>query len=180
MLRRLLIAIGIGLAGASPALADESPSLLQHELRRLHADEIVDLCAQHAGKALLIVNTASFCGFTPQFDGLEQLFQRYRERGLAVLGFPSNDFRQEADDEARTAEVCRLNYGVSFDMFAPISVRGSDAHPIFRELAAQAEAPRWNFHKYVVGRDGRVVASFSSRVAPGDAALEAAIESALQ
>lgn len=156
-----------------------STTLFDHQLRRLHSSEIVDLRENFAGHPVLVVNTASHCGYTGQFEGLEALHQQYRDAGLKVVGFPSNDFRQEAGDEAETAEVCFQNYGVSFDMFAPISVRGTDAHPIFREIARQSEAPRWNFHKYVLDREGRVIAAFPSRVAPDAAELRAAIERVL-
>lgn len=158
----------------------DGAALYGHELRRLHSSESVDLRAAYAGRPMLVVNTASHCGYTGQFKGLEALHKRYQDAGLKVVGFPSNDFRQEADDEAKTAEVCFINYGVSFDMFVPISVKGESAHPIFRELARQSSAPpRWNFHKYVIDRDGRVVASFPSSVEPDDPALIAAIEKIL-
>jgi len=165
---------------SAAARADDCPELLRHQMRRLNAETSVDLCQRYRGKPLLIVNTASHCGFTPQFKELEALHQRYKEQGLAVLGFPSDDFRQEARDEASTAEVCYINYGVSFDMFAPIGVRGDGAHPLFRALAAQAEAPRWNFHKFVVDRHGQVVAAFPSKVKPSDPALVEAVETALR
>lgn len=173
--------LAILLASASPTVvrAEECADLLQHEMRRLRSEESFDLCSRYRGKALLIVNTASACGFTPQFKGLEALFQKYRDQGLAVLGFPSDDFHQEADDEAETAKVCYVNYGVSFDMFAPIHVTGADAHPLFRQLAASQGAPKWNFYKYVVDPDGNVVAAFSSMVTPDSTKLTSAIESVL-
>jgi len=111
--------------------------------------------------------------------GLEALNQAYRERGLRVAGFSSDDFRQEAEDEAEAAKVCYVNYGVTFDMYARIHVRGEDAHPLFRELARQSEAPKWNFHKYLVDRDGKVVETWSSMTAPDDEELRAAIEKLL-
>lgn len=166
------------LASASAADPDTN-ALFDHQLRRLHSPEVVNLREHLAGQPLLVVNTASHCGFTRQFGGLEEVFQRYRDAGLRVVGFPSNDFNQEAADEAVTAAVCFENFGVSFDMFAPISVRGQEAHPIFRELARQSAPPRWNFYKYVVDRDGRVVAHFSSMVGPGSRELQRAIESVL-
>lgn len=172
-------ALVVALPQATVAADDTVAQLFDHDLRRLHSNEVVNLREQFAGHPLLVVNTASHCGFTGQFEGLEALHQQYRDAGLKVVGFPSNDFRQEAADESKTAEVCFVNYGVTFDMFTPISVRGSDAHPIFREIARQSEAPRWNFHKYVVDRDGRVVAAFPSRVAPDAAELRAAIERVL-
>lgn len=172
-------ALVAALPQATVAADDATAQLFDHELRRLHSSEVVSLREQFAGHPLLVVNTASHCGFTGQFEGLEALHQQYRDAGLKVVGFPSNDFRQEAADESKTAEVCFVNYGVTFDMFTPISVRGADAHPIFREIARQSEAPRWNFHKYVIDREGRVVAAFPSRVAPDATELRAAIERVL-
>ena len=160
-----------------PAAGDDA--LLGHELRRLHSPETVKL-DRYAGQPLLIVNTASHCGFTRQFEGLETVHKEYAERGLRVLGFSSDDFNQEAKDEAKAAEVCFVNFGVTFDMFATIPVRGEGAHPLFRELARQSgEPPQWNFHKYVVDRSGRVVAAFPSRVEPGAQELRVAIEGVL-
>jgi len=166
---------------AAPALANECPALLQHELPKLRSKETIDLCSQFQGKALVVVNTASHCGFTGQFKGLETLYQRYKDDGLEVLGVPSDDFFQEADDEAETAEVCYVNYGVTFTMTQTQPIRGDDATPLFRQLAEQAgTAPRWNFYKYVVDREGRVVAHFSSKVKPDDPQLIAAVEKALK
>jgi glutathione peroxidase len=135
-----------------------------------------DRCAAFAGKPLLIVNTASHCGYTGQFEGLEALYQKYRSRGLVVLGFPSNDFNQEAADEAETAEVCYVNYGVRFTMLAPSSVTGARANAVFREFARQSREPWWNFNKYLVSPDGKVVAYFGSSVTPESKELNAAIE----
>ncbi|WP_421683832.1 glutathione peroxidase [Stutzerimonas urumqiensis] len=171
----------IGLAMLLPVGAfAQCPAVLQHELPALRSKQTLDLCQAYSGKALVVVNTASHCGFTGQFEGLEALYQRYKDRGLAVLGVPSDDFFQESDDAAETAKVCFVNYGVTFDMAATQPVRGDDATPLFRELARQAgRAPLWNFYKYVVDRQGRVVASFSSKVRPDDPELIAAVEKAL-
>ncbi|KJH83160.1 glutathione peroxidase [Stutzerimonas stutzeri] len=164
---------------AGPVAAQECPALLQHELPKLRSKETIDLC-QFNGQALVVVNTASFCGFAPQFKGLEALYQRYKDQGLVVLGVPSDDFFQESDDAAETAKVCYVDYGVTFPMAQTQPVRGSDATPLFKELAKQAGgAPRWNFYKYVVDRDGHVVDYFSSKVEPDDPKLIAAIEKAL-
>lgn len=174
-------ALLLGLAALlAPALAfAQCPALLDQQMRPLGKQQTVSLCERYAGHPLLIVNTASHCGFTRQFKGLEELNQAYRERGLRVAGFSSDDFRQEAEDEAEAAKVCFVNYGVTFDMYARIHVRGEEAHPLFRELARQSEAPKWNFHKYLVDRDGKVVESWSSMTAPDDEELRAAIEKLL-
>ena len=165
--------------GAIAAEQAEGLAFLDHSMRRLHSDEVLNLRERYAGHPMLMVNTASHCGFTGQFKGLEALHRQYKDRGLKVVGFPSNDFHQEAAEEAEAAKVCFKNFGVSFDMFAPISVRGADAHPIFRELARQSQAPRWNFYKYVVDRQGRVVATFPSQVDPDSPEVRAAIERVL-
>jgi len=167
-------------APAQPsAAAPACPALLQHTFGRLQDDKPQPLC-QYAGKVLLVVNTASFCGYTGQYEGLEALHAKYAARGLVVMGFPSNDFNQESDDTAKIAELCFNTYGVKFPMFAPSKVTGRDANALFAGLAqATGQPPKWNFHKYVVDRQGKPVAAFASRVAPGDAALVAAIEKAL-
>lgn len=166
---------------AAPLWAAECPPLLkqQGQLQQLRSKDSINLCQRFAGKALVVVNTASHYGFTPQFKGLEALYQRYKGQGLEVLGVPSDDFRQEADNSEETAQVCYINYGVTFAMSEPQPVSGDAAVPLFRELAAQSSAPRWNFYKYVVGRDGQVVASFSSLTKPDDEDLIAAVEKAL-
>ena len=166
---------------SAPLWAAECPPLLkdQGELPRLRSQERIDLCQRFAGKPLLVVNTASHCGFAPQFKGLEALHQRYKAQGLEVLGVPSDDFRQEADTSEETAKVCFIDYGVTFVMSEPQAVRGDDAVPLFRELAEQSSAPRWNFYKYVVGRDGKVIASFSSLTKPDDKSLIEAVEKAI-
>jgi glutathione peroxidase len=172
-------AAGLALLSVCRTAAADCPEFLNQDLRKLRSAETVNVCQVSAGKPMLIINTASHCGFTPQFKGLEALHQEYKDRGLVVLGFPSNDFNQEAKDEAETAEVCFINYGVTFTMFSPISVKGEAAHPIFKELARQTEAPGWNFNKYIVRPDGTVVRHFDSKVAPDAAELRHAIESVL-
>ena len=165
--RRLLIA-SLLLGFSSLALADGCPALLQGELPKLRAKENINLCEQFAGKPLVVVNTASYCGFAPQFEGLEAVYKAYHGQGLEMLGVPSNDFKQEDADSEKTAKVCYANYGVTFAMTEPQSVRGDKATPLFRELASQSSAPKWNFYKYVVDRQGQVVASFSSLTKPDD------------
>ena len=161
------------------ATAAACPALLQHTANRLQDEQPQALC-QYAGKVLLVVNTASYCGFTPQYEGLEALHAKYAPRGLVVLGFPSNDFKQEDADAKKIADLCFNTYGVKFPMFATMAVRGKDAHPLFAQLAqATGKPPAWNFNKYLVGRDGKTVAHFGSSTAPTGAALTAAVESAL-
>jgi glutathione peroxidase len=141
------------------------PSLLDHRYTSLQGKP-VDLC-EFAGRPILVVNTASKCGYTPQFEKLEGLHKRYRERGLVVLGFPSNDFNQELATNQEIAEFCKLTYFVEFPMIGKGSVSGAGANAFYKQLAAAAgAAPRWNFHKYLIAPDGRTVYSFDSRVEP--------------
>ncbi|MCK6370572.1 MAG: glutathione peroxidase [Gammaproteobacteria bacterium] len=164
---------------AGSAAAADCPAYLDRELPRLRSSETVNICKAHAGRPLLIVNTASHCGYTPQFSGLQALHEKYRDRGLVVIGFPSNSFRQEAQDEAETAEICYINYGVKFTMLAESPVTGPQANPVFRELARQAGEPKWNFNKYLVKPDGTVVQRFESGVSPAAGELTGAIETLL-
>ena len=174
---RTLIAI-IALVGSTAAAAS-CPEYLDHSMRKLHSKEQVNLCEVRSGGPMLVINTASHCGYTSQFKGLEALYQQYRERGLTVVGFASDDFRQEAKDEAKAAEVCYVNYGVTFTMIAPSHVKGPDANPVFQEMASQSQAPSWNFNKYLVDSDGKVVQHFGSNTRPDSKVLQAAIESVL-
>jgi glutathione peroxidase len=155
------------------------PTLLQHSFARLQDGKLQSLC-QYSGRVLLVVNTASYCGYTGQFEGLEALNARYASKGLVVLGFPSNDFRQEDPDAKKTAAVCFNTYGVKFPMFTDTRVRGRQAHPLFAELAKRTGSqPSWNFNKYLVGRDGQPLAHFESLVAPDSRPLVSALEKAL-
>jgi len=171
----LLVAL---LASAGVAAAD----LLDRSYRPLTGKQPVDLAQTYGGQVLLIVNTASKCGLAPQFEGLEALHARYRGQGFAVLGFPSGDFLdQEYEDEDKIREFCTLTYGVKFPMFEPVHVVGDTATPLYRDLLrATGDAPAWNFHKYLVDRQGKVIASFGSRMLPEDPAIVAAIERALK
>lgn len=139
--------------------------------------------AEHAGKPILVVNTASLCGYTPQYTGLQELWKRYRERGLLIVGVPSNDFGgQEPGGAAEINKTAHDHYGVSFPLAAKSEVRGASAHPFYRWAALErpGDSPRWNFHKYLVGRDGRIAAAFSTQTDPTDARVIAAIEKELQ
>lgn len=179
MWMRWLAVPAVLVAFSGAAWAAECPALLQGSLPKLRAKETIDLCQRFAGKPLVVVNTASFCGFAPQFKGLEALYQRYKDQGLEVLGVPSDDFKQESKDGAETAKVCYVNYGVTFTMTEPQPVRGADAVHLFKVLAEQSSAPKWNFYKYVVDRQGKVIASFSSVTKPDSPELIEAVEQAL-
>jgi glutathione peroxidase len=164
------------MGAASAQQAPACPPLLNHTFPRLQDEKPQSLC-QYSGKVLLIVNTASYCGFTPQYKGLEELHARYKDRGLVVLGFPSNDFAQEKGSNKDIADFCENTFGVKFPMFGKSAVRGSDANALFRQLAAESgRAPLWNFHKYLVGREGKVIANYTSMTGPTDRSLVAAIE----
>ncbi|MEE4294998.1 MAG: glutathione peroxidase [Wenzhouxiangella sp.] len=174
-----LVLIALPMLVAVDAAAAVCNNLLDFSHRRLASSQEENLCEAYAGKVLLVVNTASQCGFTGQFSDLEALYQKYGEEGLVVLGFPSDDFNQELDQEADTAEVCYINYGVTFPMFATTGVKGEGANALFAALAEAEQEPRWNFTKYLIGRDGSVLESFGSRVKPLDSELEQAVAAAL-
>lgn len=178
---RIVFAAFLGLMvapAAQPAQA-ECPAYLSHDVRKLRSHEQINLCSEFRGKPIVIVNTASYCGFTPQFQGLEALYRRYVDRGLVVVGIPSNDFKQAAPDEETAARVCYLNYGVTFTMLSQQKVRGPDAHPLFQELNRSAGPPSWNFNKYLINRDGKVIERFDSTVEPMSARMRAAVERVL-
>ena len=168
-------------AKASAASVKACPGLLQGTYPRLQDESPQSLC-QYAGQVILVVNTASYCGFTRQYDGLERLYERYKGQGLVILGFPSNDFgQQEPDSNQKIADFCRNTYSIKFPMFAKSSVRGKGANPLFKQLAQlTGDTPGWNFHKYLISRDGRQVQSFSSQIAPESKTLTEAIEAMLK
>ena len=155
--------------------------LLDVVVRTLNGKEEINLNSVYRGKVVLIVNTASKCGFTPQYDGLEKLYAKYKERGLVVLGFPSNDFaNQEPGSEQEIQQFCRLTYGVQFPMFAKTQVRKQNADLLYQRLGEIAgEYPAWNFHKYLINRDGKLVASYSSFTSPDSEKLIKQIETLL-
>ena len=150
---------------ALPLVSAACPEFLDHSMRKLASKDSVQFCEAYEGKALLIVNTASYCGYTPQFESLEQVHQDYRERGLVVLGFSSDDFFQEDNDEGDAAEVCFEKYDVTFPVMATSAVRGSDANPVFKGLGEAAGYPKWNFNKYLVHQPVRSLA-ISGAVSP--------------
>jgi glutathione peroxidase len=161
----------------SQAQAADCPPLLDAALPTLTDDKPESIC-QYKGKVLLVVNTASECGYTPQYEGLEKLFRRYKDKGLVVLGFPSNDFGgQEPGSNKEIAKFCEANYGVSFPMFTKTSVARGSVNPFYQRLAASSGTrPGWNFHKYLVDRRGAKALSFDTRVEPSDAKLIREIE----
>ncbi|MFN0000895.1 MAG: glutathione peroxidase [Burkholderiaceae bacterium] len=169
---------GAGQTAAAPAVA--CPAILKHQFKRLQDDAPQDLC-QYAGKVILVVNTASYCGFAGQFEGLESLYARLAPKGLVVLGFPSNDFgKQEPGESKETADFCFNTYGVKFPMFAKTAVVGKEANPLYVALAkASGRAPKWNFHKYLIDRKGRVVDNYLSLTGPDSPMLVGQIQQAL-
>jgi glutathione peroxidase len=194
LLRALVLAVGLGsamLASAPvPAQAPAGPSLpaiapancptvLQKTFKKLQDESEQSLC-QYAGKVILVVNTASFCGYTSQYEGLEALYAKYASRGLVVLGFPSNDFEQEPGSNKDIADFCYNTYGVKFPMFSKTSVVGKDANPLYVDLAKITnKRPAWNFHKYLLDRSGKRVDSFASVVSPTDPRFVAEVEKLL-
>jgi glutathione peroxidase len=161
--------------------ASDCPDLLKFVKRKLNSQDTVNMCEAYQGKTILFVNTASYCGFTPQFEGLEALYSQYSDQGFVVLGFPSHDFNQEDKSEVKTGQICRLTYGVKFPMFEAMSVKGEDVDPLYRMLASKSgQAPKWNFFKYLMDKNGNVVNAYASKIEPTDKVLVDDIEKALQ
>ena len=182
----ILATVGAVFTLARPAAAagDAEPTagLYAFEAKRL--DGQLEKLDRYRGQVLLIVNTASRCGYTPQYEALQALYEEKRDRGLVVLGFPSNDFgNQEPGSDRQIGEFCKLNYGVDFPMFSKVEVGGPDAHPVYAYLTSQPKPVggpvAWNFQKYLVDRDGRVVSKFESRVKPDDPKLVSAVDALL-
>ena len=168
---------GAARAESPPPVTDACPEVLNYSFNRLQTGKPESLC-QYRGKVVLIVNTASYCGYTHQYEGLEALYRKYKSRGLVVVGFPSNDFGdQEPGSNKEIAEFCRLTYGVEFPMFEKSSVTSIKTNPLYAELLARTgQSPKWNFHKYLVDRDGKQVTSFGTRVEPDNGDLIGAVE----
>ena len=166
-------------ASVSAQQAGNCPASLNFRFPRLQDESPQNLC-QYAGKVVLVVNTASYCGFTPQYEGLEALYAKYRDRGLVVLGFPSNDFSQEPGSAKEISDFCYNTYGVKFPMLGKSHVRGGEANPMYMMLIRETgTAPKWNFYKYLIDRKGQVVGSYNSMVKPDDKQLVARIEELL-
>ncbi len=179
----LMLVLGSLPAYAGPMAAEQQahdcPAVLDHRLTTLQ-DQAVDLC-QYSGRVVLFVNTASFCANTPQYAGLEKLYSEMQSRGLTVVGFPANDFgQQEPGSNREIAKFCKLTYNVKFPMMEKSGVKAENANPVFAQLiAATGVAPEWNFHKYLVSRDGKTIQSFAAFTQPDDPALLKAIETQL-
>ena len=177
----LIVAALAALAAAtrSDAMETNCPAILDQKFSNL-MDEPVSLC-QFSGKVVLIVNTASECGYTPQYDGLEKLYRRYRDKGFVVLGFPANDFGgQEPGSNQQIAQFCQVNYGITFPVFAKTAVISARANPLYRQLAARTgQPPKWNFHKYLIDKSGGQIHAFESAVEPEDRRLTTQIEKLL-
>ena len=180
MLSRSLLG-GAALVSAlfSHSLLAACPDYLNQEMRKLGSKETINFCTAYEGRPMLIINTASNCGYTPQFEGLEALHKSYEDKGLVVLGFSSDDFFQEENDEKDAAAVCYDKYEVTFPVMATSEVRGGDANPVFKGLGEAKGYPTWNFNKYLVDKKGNVVEHFSSNVGPNNEKLRRAIDSVL-
>jgi glutathione peroxidase len=181
-LSRSLAALALMWLAATPAEAAPCSALLSRTVPRLQDEKPQDLC-QYAGQVVVVVNTASFCGYTPQYKSLESLYERYRSRGLVVLGFPSNDFSQEPGTNKDVADFCENTFGVKFPMFTKTRVSaaaGAELNPLFADLArVSGSPPKWNFHKYLIARDGSAVVSRGSDVDPQSRAFVLDIEKLL-
>lgn len=182
--RRTVLALGAALTAPLGSVAHAQttrpaacPPLLAHRFPRLQDEAPQELC-QYAGQVLLVVNTASYCGFTKQYDGLEKLYARLKDRGLVVVGFPTNDFgEQEPGSNKEIADFCRLTYGVQFPMFAKTTIKGEPRNPFYAKLiAASGTTPKWNFYKYLIDRSGKEVVAYSSFADPDDKKMLAKID----
>jgi glutathione peroxidase len=160
--------------------AGSCPASLNFKFPRLQDEQMQDLC-QYKGKVVLVVNTASYCGFTSQYEGLEKIYSKYASKGLVVIGFPSNDFgQQEPGSNKEIADFCKNTYDVKFPMMSKTVVSGSNANPMFKMLVEKTStSPKWNFYKYLIDRDGNVVNSYSSMVKPDSRSITSEIEKLL-
>ena len=170
---------GVAMVSLVSIAASACPEYMKGEYRKLHSKDSVDICALMENKTVLVVNTASHCGFASQFKELEALHKKYKDKGLVVVGFASDDFKQEDADEEKAAEICYLNYGVTFTMFSPTHVTGKEVNTLFKALAEQSKAPKWNFNKYLLNKEGQVIEHFGSMTKPDSPKLAEAIEQLL-
>jgi glutathione peroxidase len=178
----MVVCLAVPAAWAQPAttaISASCPGLLNHTFLRLQDEKPQSLC-QYSGKVILVVNTASYCGFTSQYKGLEALHDKYKDRGLVVLGFPSNDFAQEKATNQEIADFCESTFGVKFPMFTKTAVTGDAAAPFFKQLSqSPGQRPKWNFYKYLIGRDGKLIDTYSSMTSPESRSLVQAVEKSL-
>ena len=159
--------------------ANQCPKALDFEIKRLGEETVENLC-QYKGNVILVVNTASKCGFTPQYEGLEKLYSEKKDKGFVVLGFPSHDFYQEPAPEKDIKDFCNLTYDVKFPMFTKVNVRGNNAHPFYKNLAKETNSsPKWNFWKYLINKEGKVVKSYSMVTNPNGSKLTKIIDQLL-
>lgn len=182
MIKQLFSTLIIALMVSASSYAESTPcpSPLDQTFRKLHSKEDIQLCdLYNQSKLLLLVNTASNCGFTKQFSALESLHQKYKDQGLVIVGFPSNSFKQEEKEEGETARVCYQNFGVTFNMTEHVAVKGDSAALPFKYVSEKTREPSWNFNKYLITKDG-AVQHFGSRVKPLDSDLETAVIKALE
>ena len=175
----VLLCIGISSAGG-----EEIMNLYDFTVNDIEGNEVN--LSTFAGKVVMVVNVASKCGFTPQYDGLQELYQRYKDEGFVILGFPANNFmRQEPGTNEEIQQFCRLTYGVSFPMFEKISVAGRDIHPLYEYLTSKKSNPEfggritWNFNKFLIGKDGSIIGRFPSKTEPLEQEIVTAVENAL-
>jgi glutathione peroxidase len=187
-MRTLIVGVcALVLAGGLTARAEDQkggkvPEVLSYQMKSLDGKD-VDL-SQYRGKVVLFVNVASKCGYTPQYEGLEKLYERYKDQGLVVVGVPANDFgKQEPGTNEQIAEFCKSNYGVTFPMLAKVSVKGAQITPLYQYLTTHAQPTgdvKWNFEKFLISRDGRIVGRYLSKVRPEEPQLTQAIETELK
>lgn len=175
----LLAITALSLSARAAESAAACPDFLNHDFKKLHSSESVNLCSLYKGKPMVLINTASHCGYTHQFGGLEKLYEKYKDQGVELVGFASDDFKQAAKSEMEAATICYKNYGVTFTMLAPTHVRGDDANPVFAYLNSQTSKPGWNFNKYLVSADGKSIQHFGSNTEPVDSKLETALKQSL-
>jgi len=176
------ILLTLVLLSSTPSLAKECSDLLDFDVRTLNKEQYVNLCQKYQGKVLLVVNTASRCAYTNQYDSLEKLYSQYRDSGLVVLGFPSNDFgHQEPGTEKEIKSFCAVTYGVKFPMFSKTRVAERNADPFYKKLGETSGTyPQWNFHKYLIDSEGKLVANYQSAIDPLDKRIVGVIKNELK